>query len=119
MSLAVELRKINHDVAVIALAGRLVLGNDCQLEHLTTLAAGTHNMILDLSRLTSVDCAGVGVLAACARGVTQRGGTLSIVGAKGIIREVLAITHLNSRIRCFQTVKEAVGQLQLAEAACP
>ncbi|PYT16611.1 MAG: hypothetical protein DMG59_09945 [Acidobacteria bacterium] len=116
MSLTIELQQLGPDIAVITLTGRLVLSGDCrQLEHLAKkmLTADAHDLIFDLSRLTGIDCAGIGVLAECASAVAARGGTLCIVGARGIVQDVLAITHLNLCVECFPTVEEAVERLLL------
>jgi anti-anti-sigma factor len=63
--LTVEKRLLDSEVAVLALAGRLTLGRECQrVEWLVDdlLREGKHSVIFDLSGLSFIDSAGVGIV---------------------------------------------------------
>ena len=112
--LTVEKRLIDPDLAVLALAGRLTLGRECQqvewqLEDL--LREGKLKVILDLSGLTYIDSAGVGIVAMCFGKLNKSGGTLRVAGATGYVEETLRMTHLHEVIQLFPTVEAAAESL--------
>jgi anti-anti-sigma factor len=79
-------RQIEPDITVVEISGRLNLGNV-----LLTLEAsirrmideGARKLIIDVSTLTYIDSAGIGVLVGCRGRIAQRDGHLRIVGAQG------------------------------------
>ena len=88
--------RVEGDVCIVELAGRLVLGDgDAVLrdEHRARLAAGERKLVFDLSRVPFMDSAGIGEVVACYKRTRQAGGDVKLVlGPK--VREVFAISRL-------------------------
>jgi anti-anti-sigma factor len=55
-------------------------------------------VVLDVSDLDFIDSTGLGVVLGAMRRLREGGGTLTISGAKGIVRRVLEITDLDKVI---------------------
>ena len=98
-------------VAVIALAGKVMLGaGTAAIEELITdrLAQGDRRIVIDLSGVTHIDSTGIGTLIASLGKVMQSGGSLAITGASGVVREGFRVTRLDSVFRFFPDVDSAV-----------
>lgn len=80
------------DVATLSLDGSLdahsLVALEVQLDQLRL--ARCKDVVVDVSRLTSVDSAGTGALSRLRRVLTARGGSLRLVGASRTIRAALA-----------------------------
>jgi len=91
-------------VAVIALAGKVMLGaNTSAIEELiaTLLAEGVRKIVVDLEGVTHIDSTGIGVLIASLGKVTQAGGALAMAGASGVVREGFRVTRLDRVFRFY------------------
>ena len=105
---------------IVAFSGQLVLGGAGHgVERiLSRLIAGTsRHVIFDLAGLTDIDCAGVGLIAHWAGELKRRGGMVSIASAKGMVRKVLAVVHLDAPVRFFATTEEACERFRLSDHA--
>jgi anti-anti-sigma factor len=72
---------------------------------LAALRSGARRVRLDLSRLTSIDAAGVGELIAAFNATKAAGGMLDITHAGGRVRRVLEVTGVYALL----TVREAAS----------
>ncbi len=91
-------------VAVIALAGKVMLGaNASAIEELivTLLAQGVRKIVVDLGGVTHIDSTGIGVFIASLGKVTQAGGALAMAGASGVVREGFRVTRLDRVFRFY------------------
>ena len=91
-------------VAVIALAGKVMLGaNTSAIEDLITnlLAQGIRKIVVDLAGVTHIDSTGIGVLIASLGKVTQAGGAMAMAGASGVVREGFRVTRLDRVFRFY------------------
>jgi anti-sigma B factor antagonist len=61
---------------------------------LTSLASQPADFTVDVSRVRFIDAAGLGVLAALHRRVSESGGHISVIGASPSLRRCLRITQL-------------------------
>lgn len=117
MILNIEQRKIEPDIVVVQMNGRITMGSDSQkiewgLAEL--LKQNQKKIIFDLTDVCYLDSAGVGILMMCHARLKKAGGTLRLVGAQGLVEEVLAITSVNKIVPLYRTTKEAVEDFQLA-----
>jgi anti-anti-sigma factor len=110
--LTVEKRVVDPDVVVFALAGKLTLGRDCQrVEWLVDdmLREGKLNAIFDLSGLSFIDSAGVGIVVMCFGKLKKAGGAFVLAGAKGYVENTFKMTHVNQVIQMFPNVEAAAA----------
>jgi anti-sigma B factor antagonist len=76
MAVHYEVKQVPPDVTVASLTGQLNLGNRLmEFEHSIKqrIEEGSRKMVLDLSGLTYIDSAGLGMVATCA-GIMSKGG---------------------------------------------
>ena len=110
MILEVEKKSPAAGVAILELRGRLLMGNDSrQVEWAVVewIKAGIRNVILDLSGLGIIDSTGVGILVMCHAKLEKVGGSLRIACAKGIILDILRMTHVDRIVKFFPSAEEA------------
>ena len=103
-------RHVDPDVTVVDFTGQLTLGNKLmEAEHTIRelIRQGSKKLVLDLTKLTFLDSAGVGVLAVCSGAMTKAGGRLLIAGASGRVKEVLQLTRLDQVIGMVSDVASA------------
>ena len=110
--LTVEKRLVDSGVAVLSLAGRLSLGRDCQRMEWQVddlLHEGKLKVIFDLSGLSFIDSAGVGIVVMCFGKLKKSGGALLVAGAKGYVEETLKTTRVNEVLPLFPSVEAAAA----------
>lgn len=108
--LTVVSRFVGSDVGVLSLAGRLAVGRDCQQvegQFDDILRQGKLRVVFDLSGLSYIDSAGVGMLVMCLHRLKKRGGTLRVAGATGAVNALLKMTNMHQIIQFFPTVEAA------------
>ena len=120
--LTVEKRLVDSDVAVLSLGGRLTLGRDCQRVEWQVddlLREGKLNVIFDLSGLSFIDSAGVGMVMMCFGKLRKSGGTLLAAGAKGYVEDTLKLTRVNEVLQLFPNVEAAAASLANRSSSGP
>jgi anti-sigma B factor antagonist len=83
--------------AVVAVSGEIDIASGPQLrDHLLGVIHrhGTR-LVLDLSGVTFIDCAGINVLLAARRRAMLEGGSLRVLRASQRVRKILALTRLD------------------------
>jgi anti-sigma B factor antagonist len=108
---------IEPDILVMALAGRLALGRECQqvewgVDEL--LAGGQPKVVFDLSRLDYMDSTGIGIIATCCGRIEAAGGQVRLAALNPKIEDLMRITKLNRVIGVSPSVAEAVASLGVA-----
>jgi anti-sigma B factor antagonist len=101
-------------VAVIALAGKVMLGSGtAAIEELISslLAKGDRKIVVDLSGVTHIDSTGIGTFIASLGKVMQTGGAFGMAGASGVVREGFRVTRLDSVFHFFPDVDSALRAL--------
>jgi anti-sigma B factor antagonist len=110
------------EAIVLGVAGRLIADQGtcpfCERVD-SLLAAGFRDVLVDLSRITYIDSAGVGALVWKYRSVTGRGGTFSLVRPSPRVRTILAITRLNTVFDIFDSEASALRGVPRAAASTP
>ncbi len=117
MILNVERKKVEPDIAVIEMTGRITMGSDSQkiewgLSEL--LKDNQKKVIFDLTEVTFLDSSGIGILMMCHAKLKKAGGSLRIAGARGMVQETLELTSVHKIVRLYPTVAEATQDFQLA-----
>ena len=110
MAINYEFRQEEPDIIVASLTGQLNLGNRLMdFEHAVKqrIYDGSRKMVLDLSGLTYIDSAGLGMVATCSGVMAKAGGRLLVVSAGGKITQMFEITRLNRVIGLFPTLEAA------------
>jgi len=98
-------------VEIIALEGKITIGaGDTQLRDVITNAvnSGKTNILLDLSKVTTIDSSGIGELVGSYTTVTNRGGKLKLLHLPAKLNELLHVTQLITVFEVYEDENEAV-----------
>jgi anti-anti-sigma factor len=109
--LDVERMRIDPDVVLVELAGKMVYGPECrQIEWLTAelVEQGERKIVLDLSRVSHLDSSGIGILVMCSAKIKEAGGKLRVTGAEGHVKTVLKITDAGKILDLYPNRIEAL-----------
>jgi len=117
MILNIEQKKIEPDVVVMEMHGRITMGSDSQkiewgLAQL--LKERQPKVIFDLTDVSYVDSSGVGILMMCHAKLKKAGGALHLVGVQGMVEEALAMTSVNKIVPLYSTTTVAAKDFKLA-----
>jgi anti-anti-sigma factor len=98
-------------VKVIALEGAvrggpIVDGLRSKVEQ--SISLGQARVVLDMSKVTSLDSSGIGVLVRSLTQIKQKGGTLKLVGLAKNVSQTLSITGVLKLFEVFPEVANAV-----------
>jgi anti-sigma B factor antagonist len=105
--------QVRYHVAhvLITVAGEIDITTAPQLRgQLTLLAGGGRPVIADLTEVTFIDAAGLGVLAAAGKAAAS-GGSLHVVSDRYQVRRIFALTGLDRQIPLARTLAEAMASL--------
>jgi anti-sigma B factor antagonist len=105
-------KTIEPDITVLPIKGRLNLGTNLtflEIEIRKLIEGGTKKLILDISELTYIDSAGIGMVMNMWGKANQGGGKLSIAGAKGPVAESFGIVHLDRVVSLYPDVDAAAA----------
>lgn len=61
------------------------------------------------SGATQMDSTGIGIIAMCSGKLKKAGGELRVAGAKGVVEEVLKLTHMENIVSLHTTAAEAAA----------
>ena len=110
MLLQIDTRRIDPDITVLTLTGKITMGRECQKVEQTIqelLKQSAKKLILDITAVDHIDSTGIGILAYGFGAVTRSGGVLKVVGAGGKVLHVLQITRLTSVLPLCDSVDAA------------
>ena len=113
MLLQIEEKRIEPDITVVELVGRFALGRESQRVEsiMDELASGGRTRaILDMTGVTYMDSAGIGLVALAAGQMKEAGGRLVVVATQGRVLELLKMTQVNVIVTVCPTLPEAVAQ---------
>jgi anti-sigma B factor antagonist len=111
----VALKMTNREVdgvAVVALDGRIVLGEESNAlrERVKALMAeGKKKVVLNMDNITFIDSAGLGTLVAAHHSVKTQGASLRLCHLGSKFQEVLQITKLLTVFDVYKSEAEAVA----------
>jgi len=112
MLLQIEERRIEPDVTVIELAGRLALGRESQrIEQLVDELAkrGVLKVVLDMSKVEYIDSAGIGLVALAAGKLKEAGGRVVVAAPEGKVLSLLHMTQMDSIVTIRPTPEAAAA----------
>ena len=101
---------LGHSLAILELSGRLTVESGSALNDAVAavLGEGRRHLLLNLTDITFMDAAGLGVLADTLRMVRSRRGELKLVARSAAIRQLLIRTHLFNVFPTFASEAEAI-----------
>jgi anti-sigma B factor antagonist len=116
MILNLARKKVEPDITILEMIGRITMGSDSQkiewgLAEL--LKENQKKVIFDLSEVTYLDSSGIGILVMCHAKLKKAGGALLIAGARGMVGETLELTSVNKIVPLYPTAAEAAHGFQL------
>lgn len=90
--------KIEPDIDVVEISGRLSLGNTLQSLERSVIALidqGSRKIIVNLSKLNAIDSAGIGTLISCHAKMEAASGQMRIAGAHGVVAKSFDLVHMH------------------------
>src|SRR5215472_11432341 len=83
-----KLRRVEPDITVLEISGRLNLGNslitvETSIQRL--VEEGSRKLVIDVASLNAIDSSGIGLLVMCSGHIEQHGGRMRIAGAQGAV----------------------------------
>ena len=112
MLLSIQKKRVEPDIMVIALEGKICLGNSAkELEWAVAelQQANEKKVVFDLSKVTMMDSTGIGIVAMCSGKMKKAGGELRVAGATGVVEDVLKLTHMENIVNLHATTAEAIA----------
>src|SRR5690348_5657270 len=110
MLLQIEEKRIEPDLTLVELVGKLALGRESQrIESIVDdlIRAGHLKVIMEMSAVEYIDSAGLGLLALCAGRLKEAGGRLVVVAAEGRVLGLLKMTQVNMIATVCTTLSDA------------
>ena len=110
MSLKIDHRK-SGSVTVVDLSGKIVVGESAErlLETAKELVRqGERNLLFNMTEVSYLDSAGLGVFMKCYNAVTAGAGQIKLVNVSARIRDLLRITKLHTFFEVFDDETAAV-----------
>jgi anti-sigma B factor antagonist len=99
-------------VTILEPQGKITIGvGDVALRNAVqeALGAGPKHILIDLSKVTTIDSSGIGELVATFTTVTNRGGKLKLVHLPPKVQDIMQVTQLITVFEVFDNEDEAVS----------
>ena len=99
------------EVSVVDLSGKITIGEgDVVLRETveTLIKEGRTKLLLNLSRISYMDSAGIGELVACYKRSREKGGQLKLLNPSGKVYDLLQLTKLEEIFETFRDEGEAI-----------
>jgi anti-anti-sigma factor len=99
------------EVDLVDLNGKITIGEgDVVLRETIdkSLKEGRKKLVLNLSRVSYMDSAGIGELVACYKRAREAGGHLKLLNPSGKVYDLLQLTKLEEIFETFRDEKEAL-----------
>jgi anti-sigma B factor antagonist len=97
LSTETKSHRVEPDITVFAISGRLTLGNllqSVESEIRELIDGGARKLVIDLSGLSTIDSSGVGTLIVCNEHLDRLGGRMRIAGAHGSVAKIFITIHI-------------------------
>jgi len=118
MILEIQKKTVGNFV-VLEMSGRITLGRDCQQIEADVdelIRNQQTRVVFDLAKIKYMDSSGVGIMVMSAGKLKAAGGELRLAGASGVVGQTLTLTRMDSIVRTFATVEEAIAAPNAAHA---
>jgi len=112
MLLNIVERKVEPDITVVEVSGRLALGRESQrIETLVDELSkqGSARVVIDLTGVEYIDSAGIGMLALASGKMKEAGGKLALVAPEGRVLQMLNLTQMNAILTVCGSVAAATA----------
>jgi anti-sigma B factor antagonist len=119
MSVKVTIQEVGG-VSVVGLNGRIVLGEESGALRETVkvlMAAGKKKVVLNMSNVTYIDSAGLGILVAAYVSAKTQGAMIRLCALGHKFREVLQITRLLTIFEVYETPAAAIDSFLVSNAS--
>jgi anti-anti-sigma factor len=113
-------KEFRPGILILELAGPLQIGVECKQLELAfdqLLRDGHTRVVLDLTRLTKLDSAGLGKIVNCFSRLKIAGGVLHLAGTTGMIDGVMKLAHADRFLKAYPTSREAAESLSDSSAS--
>ena len=110
MQMEISHRETDQGVIVIAVSGRVMLGEESlKIESLVKelIAKGHKYFVFDLSGVKHMDSTGIGRFIASLNKVMEAGGKMRMAAASGVVREGFRVTRLDTVFEFVDDVETA------------
>ena len=112
-------RRLEPDITIVEISGRLSLGNalmalETSIQKL--IQNGERKLAVDVSALSFIDSSGIGMLVSCSGQMEQSGGQMRIAGAQGPVAKAFDLVHLSRIAPLDPDVESACRHLSAAAA---
>jgi len=104
-------RRMEGDVAVIALSGKLMGGPDAEGVRQVireSLDEGTRKILVDVGEVSWVNSTGLGILISSLAAVTDAGGKMKLCRVSHRVHQIFMVTKLHQVFDAHETVEEAL-----------
>lgn len=112
--LETEVLKIECDIHVVALKGRLTLGSRLSLleaEINTLTDSGARKIVVDLENVEYADSAALGVLLHATSSVRAKGGRLLLAAPNSRLRDLFTLTNTTQLLASYPTRAACISEL--------
>lgn len=115
MPLDIQHRQLEAGIVVIAVAGRIMIGDESARIEATVaelLGQGHRKLVFDLAGVTHIDSTGIGRFIASLNKVFQAGGRMHMAAATNTVRDSFHVTRLDTVFKFFPDVESACAALR-------
>lgn len=119
MGLNIVKERVEPDIVVVRLIGRLTLGKDsedCESQLNEMISQKQKRIVLDLTELNYMDSTGLGIVATSSGRLRQAGGELRLAGVKGPVLKLFKITGVMKIFKIYETLEKAVQSFSAGAA---
>lgn len=105
-------KDLNGNIVCIYLCGELdASGVPAFLTDMHGISGSGKNVILDTHLLSYIDSTGIGALFSIKQALEAKGHGMCLVGCHGLLTKILDITRLHSRVKCYENMDDALGEI--------
>lgn len=99
-------------VAVIEVAGQLIVGNRQELKRtvLAELEKGTRHFVVDFTLTGYIDSSGLGILVGLSKKIREAGGRLRLAALNEDLRTLFELTKLYTLFEICDSLEEALAE---------
>lgn len=118
MSVATAIQEV-EGVSVVGLSGRIILGDESGALREAVqglVAAGKRKIILNMSDVTYIDSAGLGILVGCYVSAKKNGALIRLCALGHKFQEVLQLTRLFTIFDVYDTLPAAIESFRESSA---
>jgi anti-sigma B factor antagonist len=102
--------RVEQEVTIVEVSGRIVGGEEASLlrDRIKWLLHSTTNVILNLSGITFIDSAGLGMLVSMWTSSKSGGRAIKFASVRGKVKQLLDTTRLNTIFEIYDDVDQAI-----------